>query len=182
MRGHFSPDGETKHVLLSLIRWKGESIQSDTAYSVESIEVQEKAAEGNIESRPAAARQASVTRQGLAITDASIAASGDTETLARFLSGFKQEHRFQESGPSTYALAPKEADLVSAVASIEAGNDEAMIPDARPDLQELSGIADVHLVWGDGKKVNPMPSARLVLTPRLRKTALRLVVRNWERI
>lgn len=47
--------------------------------------------------------------------------------------------------------SPQDA-LEKAVAEIEAGKDETVTTNARPDLQELGGTADVHLVWGTRKR------------------------------
>jgi len=85
------PDGTRHHVLMTVIRWKGEDIQSDTAYSVEALEVQEEAAP--------------VTRKLQTPTDAALAAGkGDAETLARFLAGIKHEHRWVVQ--DSFSLAP----------------------------------------------------------------------------
>jgi hypothetical protein len=75
-------NGERRHVLLTVIRWKAESIENDTAYSLESIEVKEEAADALAGVEPA-------TPTALA------AGEGDAGTLVRFKTGIKQEHQWR---------------------------------------------------------------------------------------
>ena len=65
---------------MTVIRWKDEAIKSDTAYSLEAIEVQEEAA--------------NASEGYYTPTLAAHAATGDTENLAQFKAGVKPEHRF----------------------------------------------------------------------------------------
>ncbi|MFT3992333.1 MAG: hypothetical protein QM680_13090 [Luteolibacter sp.] len=83
------PDGSRKHVLMTVLRWKGD-VDSDTAYSLEAIEVQEKAPDAiqGVES---------------STPDANTAIAGVADTITQFLAGIKPEHR--SSGGSAFSLA-----------------------------------------------------------------------------
>lgn len=92
-------DGSRHHVLITLMRWKGERVTADSAYSVESIQVQKEAAAGSsgLSSRPTAAS----------------AAKGDEDKLAEFQAGIKPEHR-HDTGSTSLSVGP--AALADAVA------------------------------------------------------------------
>ena len=86
------PDGKRRHVLMTVIRWNDESIKSDTAYSLEAIEVQEEAA--------------NASEGYYTPTLAAHAATGDTGNFAQFKAGVKSDHRVNPGLKASPAPTP----------------------------------------------------------------------------
>jgi hypothetical protein len=126
------PDGKRPHVMMTVIRWKSDT-NADSAYSLETIEVQEEAVDALAGVKPTA----STAR----------AASGDRDILPRFLSGIKVEHKEDATSATspegTVDISPSSGDPSFSLSAVPGGFQFAS-EDERRQVENAAFAAAKH--------------------------------------
>ncbi len=129
------PDGSTRHVMMTVLRWKETPLDSDTAYSLEAIET--------IESKtPSENRDNHSPSDGV-----QTAHHGGNEILGRFVAGFKPEHRWIGRSTGVFSLGLPSRDAVGGFLK-EGGVADDKAGAAGAELETaFAGIAGAEAGW-----------------------------------